>query len=351
MSIESRSIRTVIGPNARLLALLAVIVVGQAAGPPSRVAAQAEPQSDSGLRVLEIKPNFYMISGAGSNVAVHIGPDGVVVTDSGKAEMAGALLAAIKRLTPRPIRYIINTSADSDHVGGNATLSAAGQPIVPAGYRREGFADREFAPILAEERVLTRMSAPTGEQAPYPVPAWPTTTYSAAAGERQRKLVLNGEAIQVMYQPAAHTDADSLVYFRRSDVVMTGDVFDVTRFPVIDLARGGSIQGVVDSLNRLVEMTFSSTPFPYQEDGTLIVPGHGRLCTTTDLVGYRDMVSIIRDRVQDLIKKGRTLEEIQQANPTGGYRRQYGSETGNWTTRMFVEAIYKSLIAQGGSRQ
>src|SRR2546428_6793776 len=132
MSIESRSIRTVIGPNARLLALLAVIVVCRAAGPPARVAAQAEPQSDSGLRVLEIKPNFYMISGAGSNVAVHIGPDGVVVTDTGKAEMAGALLAAIKRLTPRPIRYIINTSADSDHVGGNATLSAAGRAHLPA---------------------------------------------------------------------------------------------------------------------------------------------------------------------------------------------------------------------------
>src|SRR3989442_11174349 len=136
MSIESRSIRTVIGPNARLLALLAVIVVCRAAGPPARVAAQAEPQSDSGLRVLEIKPNFYMISSAGSNVAVHIGPDGVVVTDTGKAEMAGALLAAIKRLTPRPIRYIINTSADSDHVGGNATLSAAGPPTLPAGGRR-----------------------------------------------------------------------------------------------------------------------------------------------------------------------------------------------------------------------
>src|SRR2546425_2772658 len=149
MSIESRSIRTVIGSNARLLALLAVIVVCQAAGPPARVAAQAEPQSDSGLRVLEIKPNFYMISGAGSNVAVHIGPDGVVVTDTGKAEMAGALLAAIKRLTPRPIRYIINTSADSDHVGGNATLSAAGPPLVAARDRRGGVAGPPVAAPLA----------------------------------------------------------------------------------------------------------------------------------------------------------------------------------------------------------
>jgi glyoxylase-like metal-dependent hydrolase (beta-lactamase superfamily II) len=351
MNIERRHIRALIGSSGRLLALLAALVVGPAAAPPAPLAAQGLTQSDSALTVLEIKLNFYMIAGAGSNVAVHIGRDGVIVTDTGRAETADTLLAAIKRLTPRPIRYIINTSADPDHVGGNAALSAAGQSTHPAGTRRFGIIDPQYAPILAEERVLTRMSAPTGKQAPYPVAAWPTHTYSAEIGERQRKLVLNGEAIQVMHQPTAHTDGDSLVYFRRSDVLVTGDVFDVTRFPVIDLAQGGSIQGVLDSLNRIIEMTFPSTPFPYQEDGTLIVPGHGRLCGTTDVVDYRDMVSIIRDRVVDLMKRGKTLEEIQQANPTAGYRRQYGSETGTWTTRMFVEAIYKSLTRQGESRQ
>lgn len=348
MSIDIRARRCA---NGWLRAMLVAIVVCLAVGPSARVTAQAGAQSDGALTVLEIKPNIYMIAGAGGNVVVHIGADGVVVIDTGRAETADALLAAIKRLTPRPIRYIINTSADADHVGGNATLSAAGQPIVPAGYRREGILERDFAPILAEERVLARMSAPTGQQAPYPTAAWPTSTYSAVTGERQRKLVLNGEAIQVMYQPAAHTDGDSLVYFRRSDVLMTGDVLDVTRFPVIDLGKGGSIQGLLDTLNRILEMTFSSTPFPYQEDGTLIVPGHGRLCTTTDVTDYRDMVSIVRDRIADLIKKGKTLEEIQQADPTAGYRRQYGSETGAWTTRMFVEAIYKGLTVQGGARE
>jgi len=342
--------RRLIGAKGWLPLLLAAVVASQAAGPSVRVAAQAAAPSNGALTVLEIKPDFYMIAGAGSNVAVHIGRDGVIVTDTGRAEMADALLAAIKKLTLRPIRYIINTSADSDHVGGNAVLSAAGESIHPAGTRRFGIIDPQYAPILAEETVLTRMSAPTGEQAPYPAAAWPTSTYSPAAGERQRKLVLNGEAIQVMHQPAAHTGGDSLVYFRRSDVLMTGDVFDVTRFPVIDLARGGSVQGVLDSLNRIVEMTFASTPFPFQEDGTLIVPGHGRLCAATDVVDYRDMVSIIRDRVEDLVKQGKTLEEIQQANPTAGYRRQYGSETGAWTTRMFVEAIHKGLTLQGGSR-
>jgi glyoxylase-like metal-dependent hydrolase (beta-lactamase superfamily II) len=329
--------------------LVAAFVLWTAAGPPP-VAARAV-QGEGTLTVVEVKPNVHLIGGAGGNVVVHVGRDGAIVVDTGRAETADAVLAAIARITSRPIRYIINTGGDSDHVGGNARLSAAGQPLTPAGYRRDGFVDRDYAPILAEERVLARMSAPTGAQAPYPVAAWPTITYSASAGERQRKLVLNGDAIQVMHQPAAHADADSLVYFRRSDVLVAGDVLDVTRFPVVDLARGGSIQGVLASLNAIIEMTFPSTPLAFQEDGTLIVPGHGRLCAATDVVGYRDMVTIIRDRVADLIEKGRTLEEIQQANPTAGYRRQYGSETGAWTTRLFVEAIYRSLTTQGAPRQ
>ena len=313
------------------------------------IGAQAQPQAQTGLTVVTVKPNFFMIAGAGGNVAVHVGSNGVVVTDTGAANRADQLLAEIKRLTPQPIRYIINTSADPDHVGGNDKLSLAGVPILPAGYRRATLIGRDYAPILAEERVLKRMSAPTGEKSLHPVEAWPTSTYSVEAGETQRKLVINGDAIQVMYQPAAHTDGDSLVYFRRSDVLMTGDIFDTTRFPVIDLAKDGSIRGVLDSLNRILEMTFSSTPFPYQEDGTLIVPGHGRLSATVDVVDYRDMVSIIRDRVETLVKQGKTLAEIQQADPTKGYRRQYGSDAGPWTTTMFVEAIYRGLTANQGA--
>jgi glyoxylase-like metal-dependent hydrolase (beta-lactamase superfamily II) len=311
--------------------------------------AQQVPPGDAALTVVDIKSNIHLIAGAGANVVVHLGRDGAIVVDSGRADQADSLLAGIRRLTARPIRYIINTSADADHVGGNATLSPAGQPLTPAGYRRDAFVDRQYAPILAEERVLARMSAASGGPA-YPVAAWPTSTYAASAGEHQKKLVLNGEAIQVMHQPAAHTDGDSIVYFRRSDVLMTGDVFDIRRFPVIDIGKGGSVQGVLDSLNRIIDMTFSSTPLPYQDDGTVIVPGHGRLCTTTDVVDYRDMVSIVRDRVDDLIKKGKTLDEIQQANPTVGYRARYGSDGGDWTTRMFVEAVYRSLTAGRGSR-
>ncbi|MDX1429654.1 MAG: MBL fold metallo-hydrolase, partial [Rhodothermales bacterium] len=200
-----------------------------------------------------------MIAGAGSNVVVHIGEDGVIVVDTGLAERAENVLAEIERLTDQPIRYIVNTSADIDHVGGNAVLSKAGQPLTPIGYRRFGIEFDDSAPILAEERVLLRMSFSAEEDSGPPLSP-PTITYAAAWGEPQRKFVLNGDAIQVMHQPAAHTDGDSLVYFRRSDVLVTGDVFDIRRFPVIDLDRGGSVQGLIDSLNRIIEMTFPSTP-------------------------------------------------------------------------------------------
>jgi cyclase len=297
-----------------LLALISAGVFVQAiASSLTPVAAQADARKDGSLTVLDLRPNIHMIAGTGGNVGVHIGNDGVILIDTGRSEAADALLQAIRRLTGKPIFYIINTSADADHVGGNAVVSAAGQSLVapnagPA--RREGIPGISRAVVLAEERVLHRMSAPTGTQPPYPSAAWPSSTYSASAGERQRNFVINGDAIHVKHLPAAHTDGDSLVYFRRSDVLFTGDVFDPTRFPVIDLARGGSVQGLLDSLNAIVEMTFAAVPFPHREDGTIIVPGHGRVCGTTELVDYRDMVTIVRDRIQDSIEKGRTLEEI-----------------------------------------
>jgi len=337
-----------------LLAVVgATVLVQVIARVPTPVGAQTDARSSSSPTIVDVRPNIHVIADAGSNVGVHMGADGIILIDTGRAEAADALVQAIRRLSVKPILYIINTSADADHVGGNAALSAAGQSLLAANAgpaRREGIPGTRRATILAEEHVLHRMSAPTGTQPPYQSDAWPSSTYSSSAGERQRKFVLNGDAIQVKHQPAAHTDGDSLVYFQRSDVLFTGDVFDPTRFPVIDLAHGGSVRGLLDSLNSMVEMTFAPVPFPDREDGTVIVPGHGRVCGTSELVDYRDMVTIIRDRIQDLIEKKNTLGQIQQANPTGGYRRQYGSESGSWTTAMFVEAVYTSLMSQRGAR-
>lgn len=292
------------------------------------------------LEVLQVRPNFYMIAGAGGNIAVQVGDDGVVVVDSGSAAHADAVLAQIKQITSAPIRYVIDTSADGDHVGGNEKISQAGQTLFTG--RTIGLPS-DFAgtaaSVLSTENVLTRMSA---AQPAYAAAALPTETFFYP----RKYMFLNGEGIEVLHQPAAHTDGDAIVFFRRSDVVVAGDVLDTTRFPVIDLAKGGTIDGEIAALNRLVDIAIPSVPIVSREIGTSIIPGHGRICDQLDVVDYRDMVTIIRDRVRDLIKAGRTLEEVKAADPARGYKARYGSTTGSWTTDKFIEAIYGSLTSK-----
>jgi len=143
-----------------------------------------------------------------------------------------------------------------------------------------------------------------------------------------------------MFEPAAHTNGDSLVFFRRSDVIATGDIFNMNSFPVVNVDKGGNIQGVIKALNVVLDITI---PKHEQEGGTYVIPGHGRLTDEHDVLEYRDMVTIIRDRVQNMIKKGMTLEQVKAAKPTLEYDGRYGSTTGPWTTDMFVEAVFKSL--------
>ena len=291
-----------------------------------------------GLEVLQLRPNFFMIAGGGSNVAVQIGDDGIVVVDAGSSAAANDVLAAIQRLSPRPIRYIIDTSADPDHVGGNETLSKAGQTLFTAAgsISLPGNYLGGVASILSAEKVLLRMSAPTGQASPFPAGALPTETFD----HPRKYMFLNGEGIEVLHQPAAHTDGDVVVFFRRSDVVVAGDILDTTRFPVIDVERGGTIEGEIAALNRLVDLAIPSVPIVSREAGTIVIPGHGRLCDQLDVVEYRDMVTIIRDRVRELMDAGRTLDQIKAAAPARGYTRRYGSGS---ATDSFIEAIYKSL--------
>ena len=293
-----------------------------------------------GLDILQLRPNFYLIAGAGSNIGVQVGPDGLVVIDSGNAARASAVVAAVRALSPQPIRYVINTSADPDHVGGNQVVAQAGQTILNLNNAvLSGLTNGGAAAVLAAEGVLRRMSAPTGQVSPFPAAAWPTETFHG----RRSYMYLNAEGIETLHQPAAHSDSDSMVFFRRSDVVMAGDVIDTTRFPMIDVDRGGSINGEIAALNRLVDLAIPSFPLVWQEGGTYVIPGHGRVYEQLDVVEYRDMVTIIRDRIQALIDQGRSLEQVQAARPAQGYARQYGSDTGSWTTQKFVEAVYTSL--------
>jgi len=310
-----------------------------------RVQQSRQAGTESGdLEVLQLRPNFFMIAGAGGNIALQVGDDGVVVVDAGAASRADAVVAAIKKITPRPIRYVIDTSADPDHVGGNETLSKAGQTLFTAAgsIALPGNYLGGVASILSAQQVLERMSAPTGQASPFPANAWPTETFDFA----RKYMYLNGEGIEVLHQPAAHTDGDVLVFFRRSDVVVAGDILDTTRFPVIDVARGGSVNGEIAALTRLVELAIPSVPIVSREAGTLVISGHGRVCDQLDVVEYRDMVTIIRDRVRDLIKAGMSLDQIKAASPARGYTRRYGSDSGPWTTNNFVEAVYRSLVQE-----
>jgi glyoxylase-like metal-dependent hydrolase (beta-lactamase superfamily II) len=295
--------------------------------------------ANDGIEVLKLRPNFYMIAGAGANVAVQIGEIGAVVVDTGDGSATPRIVEEIKKLTPLPIRYIINTSADPDHVGGNEKISAAGLSLIPQGqFGGVGnlVSNGGAAAILGTDNVMNRMSAPTGQKSPYPTAAQPSDSFS----DEEKDTFLNGEAIQIFAQPAAHTDGDAMVFFRRSDVVVTGDIIDTTRFPVIDVAKGGSIQGEIDALNHIIAITVPELPLVWQEGGTLVIPGHGRICDEADVVEYRDMVTIVRDVVQDLIKKGKTLQQIKEANPAGDYTPRYGSDS------QFVEAIYQSLTGK-----
>jgi cyclase len=295
--------------------------------------------ANANLEVLELRPNFYMLAGAGSNIGFQVGSDGVVVVDSGSTANADAVVAAIKKVTSQPIRYVINTSADPDHVGGNAVVAKAGQTLFTQGGGVGLGADffGGAASILSVEPVLTRMSA--GKPPQFPVEAWPTETFH----EPRKYMYLNHEGIEVFHLPAAHTDGDAIVFFRRSDVVVAGDVFDTTRFPVIDVARGGSIHGEIAALQKLVDTAIPSVPIVSREEGTLVMPGHGHVCDQLDVVEYRDMVTIIHDRIRDMKKQGLTLEQVKAAAPARGYIRRYGSDKGSWTTNDFVEAIYRTL--------
>jgi cyclase len=289
------------------------------------------------IHVLPVQGNIYMVVGAGSNITAQVGSQGVLLVDTQFAALSDRILDAVTKLSGKRLRYIVNTNADPDHTDGNENLRKAGA-MVFAGPGAGAINDAaEGAAVYAHINVLKRMSAPTGTRSPTPSGAWPTDTYAGGVKE----LYFNGESIQILHQPAAHTDGDSLVYFRRSDVISAGDVFVTTSFPVIDLERGGSLQGEIEGLNHLLDMMI---PEHEQEGGTMVIPGHGRLCDEADVVEYRDMVVIVRDRIRSMITKGMSMEQVRAARPTRDYDRLFTATQGTWTPDRFVEAAYKSLV-------
>lgn len=290
---------------------------------------------EGGLYSMPVQGNVHVIIGAGSNITVQLGNLGSVLVDTGTAQNADAVLASLRQLTPRPVRNIINTHSHTDHVGGNERIGAAGAPISGRGVAQVGAGTAPRAEIIAHEETLNRMSAPAGSQSPTPVAAWPTSTFSS----KHKEFFYNGEGIQIVHIPTAHTDGDSIVFFRRSDVIATGDIYSTVSYPIIDAQRGGSITGVLEGLNQLLDLAISGEK---TEGGTMLVPGHGRISDEADLVEYRDMVTIIRDRIQDMVNRKMTLAQVQAAKPTMEYDGLYGSAPG-WSTAQFVEAVFQGL--------
>ena len=333
-----------LSPLVALLVLAAMSHVhSQSAAAPARPAWAWKPSlagaNDGQVHILPVRGRVSMLVGAGGNITVSAGNDGVMVVDTGAAAMSDKVLAAIKSIAPRgTIRYVVNTSERDAFVGGNEKLALAGNTIrfrVATDPRVSDALTKDRASVIAFVSVFERMSAPTGQVAKHPEDAWPDDTYSST----QKKLYFNDEPVLIMHVPS-NTDGNSIVHFRLDDVISAGDLIDMTSYPYIDVKAGGTINQIVDGLNRVLELTVPDTK---TELGTLVIPGHGRLIDQSDVAYYREMIGIIRDRIQDGIKRGRTLAQIKAEKPTLDYDPRFGHATGPWTTDMFLEAAYRSL--------
>ena len=336
---------------------------------------KAESPNDGQVHIMPVQGNVYMLIADGSNIAVSVGPDGSAMVDTGPAHMTDKVLAAIKQLTAtvaasprtntcmgvscaampfgwtspfmnsviaspapaRPLRYIFNTSMATEHTAGNAKLSAAG--FYPRGGGNAGAVAGigNEAMVIAHENVLQRMTDGTGKNAT-PEDLWPSDTYHREFYKLSEYF--NGEPVVAYHVANAHTDGDSLVYFRHSEVIAAGNVFSTVSYPVIDTEKGGTINGTIAALNTILDLAVAEAR---SQGGTWIIPGHGRLSDTADVASYRNMLVMIRDRIQDMIKRGMTIQQIRAARPTLDFDGRYGSTTGSWTTDMFVEAVHRSL--------
>ena len=329
----------------------------------------------SELDVLHVRGPIYMIAGAGGNITASVGLDGTLLVDTGLENRSGEVLEVIQSLSnllatsgidrgnygnfgadtrsslelimatdaPRkPIRWVLNTHRHGDHSGGNESIATAGATITAGNISGSVSDVAATASVVSHENVLLRMSNGFGDSPGTEVPfeLWPTETY---IGEYYKLPYFNGEGVQMIYQPNAHTDGDSMVWFRRSDVISTGDIFTQTSYPIVDLDSGGSIQGIIESLNYILDLGFAEFRL---EGGTIIIPGHGRMSDLGDVGYYRDMTTILRDRIADAINRGLTLEQTHSEGLTSDYDGRWGGgPNAFWTTEDFVEAVYTDLTS------
>jgi len=333
---------------------------------------------NSTVKVLPVRGNIYVVMGGGANITLSVGRDGVFMVDSGSEAMSDQVIAAIRAVQqwveaktaasappvtygaetrnsitearradapPKPIRYIVDTSIAPDHIGGNVALANAGKTFTGGNVAGQLSDVSQGAAILGHENLQNRMANPPAGQPKFPTRAQLTDTYPTDS--MKLSSFFNGEGIVLMHQPAAFTDGDTMVYFRGSDVIAAGEIYRTTTYPVIDVAKGGTINGVIEGLNHIIDL---SVPEFRSEGGTIIIPAYGRISDIADVAYYRDMVTILRDRIQDLVKKGMTLEQVKAAKASADYDGRYGATTGPWTTEMFIEAVYKTVPRAGSTK-
>jgi glyoxylase-like metal-dependent hydrolase (beta-lactamase superfamily II) len=322
-------------------AAAAVVSIGLAAAPRGAQGTSAPQRQSFDIRALPVQgfntTRMYMLVGAGGNIAVQIGEEGVLLVDTGTAPASDAVMAAIRTLTDKPIRYIVNTHAHPDHVGGNAAIvKASGGQRTDVGGGNGGPVNPDGVIVVAHQNTVDQMLSPPRGQMPYPEFAVAQSSFYTA----DKQLHFNGEAVEMWWHPSAHTNGDILVYFPRSDVVVAGDFLHTETYPIFEVAAGGRLQGMLNGLNQIIDL---AVPQFNQVGGTRIVPGHGRLCTESDVVELRDMATIVRDRIQYMIRKNMTLEQVKAARPTADYDPVYGTSTGMWSTDRFIETVYADL--------
>jgi len=273
------------------------------------------------VHTIHVSGGVYTLIGGGANVVVSVGDEGVLVVDTGAAAQWDNINASIRDLSKNPIRWIVNTTLDPDHVGNNEKMSNSGRTV-----------NGNPAAIISHEKLPIRMiKLPV----PVPVTARPVNTFFS----EQHDLYFNDNPVFI-YRSQSHTDGDVFVHFRTDDVIAAGDTFLTTTYPNIDVGNGGTTQGYVDGLNKILDL---AVPKHLEEGGTYIVPGHGRICDEADVLEYHDMIVIVRDRIRDAIKKGMTLDQIKAARLTRDYDGRYAAPSGPGSTASFVESVYRDL--------
>ncbi len=271
---------------------------------------------------LHVAGQVWLVAAGDRNVAVQIGAEGVLVVNPGPEELADAVLAEIQELSlDERVRIVILTDDDSRHIGGTEKLAAGPTP------------DAQRAAVFAHENAALRIAA-----GPFADRISPTDTFFRGT----RELYFNGEPIEIIHAPSATSDGDVLVHFRKSDVVVAGGVIADLTYPVLRLDDGGTVSGTLEALNDILDITVAEWR---AQGGTMVIPDRGRIYDEGDVAEYRDMVTIIRDRVQDAIDKGLTLEQVKAARLARDYDGRYGAERGPASAEEFMTTMYLSLAA------